>query len=292
MMLAGKGCLGKGAVNVFMRPGFRTGWVANDSGFRRCGAFTLIELLVVIAVIAILAGMLLPALSRAKEAGRGAVCKSNMRQVTLGMLLYADDFSQYLPWPGDVDRNDGPDWVWGGQDETYPRNRAQWADPGYGFHAEAGSVFSYVMGSARVERETYYQGGSRARYEQQTTNLVYPVYLCPSTGPHGRALRVNFSMNGRFDPGARLDNGLRNGPGGVLLTALMDPTQKVLLLNEDPATMRNASFYPRGTAAEGDFTVHNGWINVSFADGHVEVMRHQKVLEIQERGQAGIWFDP
>src|SRR4026209_2573765 len=98
--------------------------------------FTLVELLVVIVIIGILASLLLPALSKAKESGRAALCKSNMRQISLGMLMYVDENNDYIPWPGEIDRNWAPDWVFGGQADTFANNPRMWRNPGYGFLAE------------------------------------------------------------------------------------------------------------------------------------------------------------
>ncbi|MBI5802959.1 MAG: type II secretion system protein [Verrucomicrobia bacterium] len=119
------------------------------------GAFTLIELLVVIAIIAVLAGLLLPALSKAKEKTKGIRCLSNTRQISMASTLYAEDYSRHVTFSGGVDRKtllhpylkqgtnnadtaDGQVW-------NCPSNRQQTNAAGYGFNTLMNNVFVSII---------------------------------------------------------------------------------------------------------------------------------------------------
>lgn len=269
-------------------------------GLRYVAGFTLIELLAVVAIVILLLSLLIPAVSLGREKARCTVCTSNMRQLSMGIVNYVADNAGFFPWAGGQDRNYPRDWVWGGQPRADTENKAYWENPpnSFGHHAEAGSIFPYVTQMAIMTN------GAGKNGIDETHLTIYPVYRCPSTDILGKALRVNFSMNDRIDgqeyKGQTLDVNAPS-PLGVALSHVRRPATKVLLVNEDPRTMHNASFAPGGSADGDDGTgqaydggflhvMHNGGINISFMDGHVGRFTADEVLAMQKK--ASTYFAP
>lgn len=225
-------------------------------------AFTLLELLVVIAIIAILAGLILPGLSRAKARAQGAQCLNNNHQLVLAWNLYADDFQGQLPLNIDSIDNRGVliGWVAGTMARsTDATNAALLVDPTNSL------LGGYVKSAA--------------------------IFKCP--GDRTRNVR-SVSMNCRLHPARPF--GPPSWVGGygtnyatfMSLSDIQSPADVLVTLDERWDSINDAYFgidmsntgTPEGNGSPRPYYIidypasyHNGAGNVSFADGHVESHR-------------------
>jgi prepilin-type N-terminal cleavage/methylation domain-containing protein/prepilin-type processing-associated H-X9-DG protein len=202
-------------------------------------AFTLIELLVVIAIIAILAAILFPVFAKAREKARQASCQSNLKQMSLAVLMYAQDYDEMLPWY----YNDGvtapmpwlnpPDWnrnFWRYLFQPYIKNWQIFVCPSYDT-GDMSNINSQGGGYAyhRSDRAT---GGPKALGSIQ---FVADYYLLADSAHWDMSCCQNWAMAHARACG-----------NGVM----------------DDAYCR-----------------HNGGSNIAFADGHVKWKRQQTIIQ-------------
>jgi prepilin-type N-terminal cleavage/methylation domain-containing protein/prepilin-type processing-associated H-X9-DG protein len=241
-------------------------------------AFTLIELLVVIAIIAILMAVLMPALNRAREQGRRAVCLNHLKTLTLAWIMYADQ---------NDDRIVNGEAYWG--PTAAPSAPVPSSGPHQGERYWVGNdcASNYAQGEHRPQEE---------QLEAIRLGALYPycqeekVYRCP-TGVRGemRTYSTAYGMNGCFDA-----QGTYNGNQGVRVgkTVLMvkrkseitvpAPALRLVFLDEGRITPDSyAIHYVRAQWWDPPFVRHADGTNVAFADGHSDYWKYEAAETIR-----------
>ncbi len=146
--------------------------------------FTLIELLVVIAIIAILAAILFPVFARVREKARQTSCLSNLKQLTLGVMMYTDDYDEVLPWDdldydgsGDDSYGDG---TWRGMIMPYVKNTQIFMCPSRTFETRAfdGRFDDYGMYAGYGINYAHYDWGTHTPPYAQPLSCIQDASNC------------------------------------------------------------------------------------------------------------------
>jgi len=267
---------------------------------RRPGGFTLIELLVVIAIIAILAAMLLPALSRAKLKAQGIYCMNNTKQMALAWLMYADDNGDKPP--PNIDTQTA------GKNATTPSWVAGWLTLNT---ASMDNIDTDML----INHELYPYGAYLGPYVK-----AFAAFKCPadrSTAtifgrktPRVRSLAMNNFVGApaRSKPSPQANS--TKYPPYQKISSIASPSLTFVFLDEREDSINDGTFFTAverpGFLPDIPASYHGGAGGLSFADGHAEIHKWNAVWIKQAiqstpindhdlTGQAGVgdayWLD-
>ncbi len=207
---------------------------------RRYG-FTLIELLVVIAIIAILAAILFPVFARAREKARQTSCLSNVKQMSLGMLMYAQDYDETM-MPALTFNCGTPGHVY--------------ADRRYWWEILEPYVKNWQIYRCPSDSSPWYSGGGGA---------IQPFYV------------TSYGINLHPMIGQAPVNAAVIGVAGCMLADMENPAEKVMITDSNVCASSGIVPIPCWTGDSLGFgndvafgARHNGGLNVGYCDGHAK----------------------